>query len=44
MRTRTQVEDVARNIDKVTDMTGHIMADHEYMMPGSLKGIQNVAK
>jgi multifunctional beta-oxidation protein len=38
------VEDLAANIDKITSMEKHILADHEYMMPGSLKGIQNVAK
>ena len=37
-------QDVAANIHKITDMTGHTLADHETMMPGSLKGIRNVAK
>ena len=38
------VEDVASNIDKIIDMNNPIMADHQSMMPGSLLGIQNVAK
>jgi hypothetical protein len=37
------VEDVAENIDQISDMTDHTLAENT-MMPGSLKGIRNVAK
>ena len=38
------VEDVAENFSQVVDMSDHVLADHGTMMPGSMKGIRNVAK
>jgi hypothetical protein len=38
------VEDVAANIDKISSMKNHTLADHASMMPGSLLGMQNVAR
>jgi NAD(P)-dependent dehydrogenase (short-subunit alcohol dehydrogenase family) len=38
------VEDVAENFEKIVDMRDHSLADHVTMMPGSMKGIRNVAR